>query len=282
MTLRSRRTPATWGAPPGAPGPTSAAALASCIATVTCDLSASTTTEASATLLVTPGAALSEDSPWLATFYGSAEDGADLCCHLAPHAFPLTEVVLLGTDLDDTLACDTTAGDEGLLSDVACSVTSYGGDDVIDGGDGPDVLDSGPDSDTVRGHDGDDVITTGSGPDLINPGPGEDLVESGGGADVIRSYADADVDVLHGEDHVDTLCTLGANDALHSDGHGGGTHLETLFISAAATGTLSFASTSNTATECGHDDWSGAGAWAGSDCLTYTLSSPPAQCPDNF
>uniref|UniRef100_E6VL91 5'-Nucleotidase domain protein n=1 Tax=Rhodopseudomonas palustris (strain DX-1) TaxID=652103 RepID=E6VL91_RHOPX len=103
----------------------------------------------------------------------------------------VTGTILLGAG--DDVALSTAAGgfviDGGAGSDTIAMDYTYGGDDVLVGGDGDDYiyagagndqLDGGADNDTLFGNDGDDLIRGGAGDDTIDGGAGADTATYAG------------------------------------------------------------------------------------------------------
>jgi len=123
-------------------------------------------------------------------------------------------VNLTGSDHDDLL----------LGSSLGDSITSLGGDDVVDGRAGADSLvddvdgDSGPDG-------GRDFLLGGPGGDYLAPGTGDDVTRGGGGRDRIEDYAGAsDILAGPGNDQISATVTLGRTDT-RIVGGGGSDHL---------------------------------------------------------
>jgi Ca2+-binding RTX toxin-like protein len=86
--------------------------------------------------------------------------------------------------------------------------TFFGGNDVLDGGDGDDSFVSGPGDDVIQGGNGSDFVIAGPGDDIVDGGPGNDFVLGGEGNDLLR-----------GGDGVDRLSGDEGNDTLYGDGN---------------------------------------------------------------
>ncbi|MEM8615410.1 MAG: calcium-binding protein [Pseudomonadota bacterium] len=82
-------------------------------------------------------------------------------------------------------------------------IRSYGGSDLILGGDGNDDIDGGAGRDRLLGQAGDDTVVGGRGNDFLSGGQGNDIVDGGIGNDVI--YAGVGDDTFIGGDGIDTV-----------------------------------------------------------------------------
>jgi hypothetical protein len=103
-------------------------------------------------------------------------------------------------------------------SEAADFVTTYGGDDVIEGKGGDDVLGSGSGKDNVNGGDGNDVINSGEGSDTVFGGAGNDDITAGEGNDKITTGEGNDV-VLGGTGNDTVIAGAGNDNILAGDGN---------------------------------------------------------------
>ncbi|MDA7777639.1 hypothetical protein N8912_05395, partial [Rhodobacteraceae bacterium] len=160
--------------------------------------------------------------------------------------------LLVGGGGADTLT--GAAGDDKLYGDGFSSIgwfdasrlgspvlRTYGGDDIIDAGEGNDFVDGGAGDDTidagegtneVYGGLGNDTITAGAGADTIwggaaddDPGvDGADIIRAGGGVDTVRGeggndtiYGEVGDDTLYGGDGDDTIYGGEGSDTLEGE-----------------------------------------------------------------
>jgi Ca2+-binding RTX toxin-like protein len=102
-----------------------------------------------------------------------------------------------GTSGNDTITPATVTGGVvgGTPSDLADSITAFGGADVVDGGGG---------NDTIRGFAGADLLLGGAGDDLLYGGGDNDVLSGGSGRDVV-SYDD----ILAGNPVLATIAASG-------------------------------------------------------------------------
>jgi Ca2+-binding RTX toxin-like protein len=116
-------------------------------------------------------------------------------------------------------------------------ITSGGGNDTIQGGDGNDNITSGAGNDSVSGDAGNDTISTGDGADTVDGAVGSDNINTGAGDDRITIAAWADItvaDTINGGDGTDTIVAAAGAVTLNSAATGGLQNLEAVALAEAA------------------------------------------------
>ncbi|PSM51433.1 tandem-95 repeat protein, partial [Campylobacter blaseri] len=95
----------------------------------------------------------------------------------------INELALLNANSIVSVTTDDSYKIELSNSSSNSTITTLGGDDIIDGGTGDDIINSGAGNDTIDGGAGDDTIKAGDGNDTIIGGAGDDHLEGGAGND---------------------------------------------------------------------------------------------------
>lgn len=119
---------------------------------------------------------------------------------------------------------------------------AYGGNDILETGDGDDIVFGGSESGSIRGEANDDVLSGGSDDDLVFGGSGADVLDGDEGDDLLRGNMGSDVlidglgnDTARGGSGDDTFIytqasLIGGTDGDDTDQFFGGLGIDTLYL----------------------------------------------------
>ncbi len=118
-----------------------------------------------------------------------------------------------GTIFDDVIMLGFIDGDGDMVTDAACDIFAYGGNDLVYAGFANDRIWGGEGNDTLNGGGGSDSLYGGTGDDELNGGAGADRLYGEAGDDYL--FGGGSNDLLIGGHGNDTLSGGGGNDRLY-------------------------------------------------------------------